>query len=83
MFELTCFCKAGKSFAEAKKLLTKAEKFSAQFDAFRLKHFMVESELDVTAFLQVTTGSRHNSSGFGRDLHNRDHDKLFDSTAVD
>ena len=55
--------------------MTKAEKFSARFDVFRLKRFMLKSERDVNASLQVTTGSMHDSSASGRDLHNRDHVK--------
>jgi len=59
--------------------LTKAEKFSAKFDVFRLKRFMLESELDVNASLQVTTWTMNHSSEFVPDLHNRDHVMLFDS----
>ena len=55
--------------------MTKAEKFSAKFDVFRLKRFMLESERDVNASLQVTLGSMHDSSAFGHDLQNRDHVK--------
>jgi hypothetical protein len=61
--------------------LTKAEKFSAKFDVLRLKRVMPAPGLDVNASLQVKTGSLHNSPAFGRDLHNRDHVKLFDSLA--
>lgn len=43
--ELTCFLQSWEVFAKAGKLLTKAEKFSAEFDVFRLKRFMLESAL--------------------------------------
>jgi hypothetical protein len=57
----------------------KAKKFSEKFDVFRLKRFMLESELDVNASLHVKTGTMHDSSAFGRDLQNGDHVMLFDS----
>jgi hypothetical protein len=61
--------------------LTKAKKFSEKFDVFRLKRFMFGTKLDVNASLQVTTGSMHDSSAFGRDLLTRDHVVFFDSLA--
>ena len=59
--------------------MTKAGKFFGKFDMIRLKHFMLESERDMNACLQVKTTSMHNLSAFGRELQNRNHVKLFDS----
>jgi len=58
--------------------LTKAKKFSAKFNVFRLKHFMLEPERDLNASLQVETGSIQNFLAFGPDLQNRDHVVLVD-----
>jgi len=58
--------------------LTKAEKFSAKFDLFRLKRFMFALGREVNASLQVETGSIHHLSAFGPDLQNGDHVTLID-----
>ena len=44
---------------KARKFFAKARKFSEKFDVFRLKHFMLEHERDMNAFLQVKTASIH------------------------
>ena len=58
--------------------MREAKKFSGKFDVFALKHFTLEIERVMNAFLQVMTHSMHNSSVFGRDLQKSDHVTLVD-----
>ena len=45
---------------------------------FALKHFTLEIERVMNAFLQVMTDNMHNLSVFGRDLQKSDHVTLVD-----
>jgi hypothetical protein len=67
--------------AKARKFFIEAKKFSAKFNVFRLKRFMLEPGRDVNASLQVKKASMHKLLALGPDLQNRDYVKLFNSLA--
>ena len=76
--DLTCFLQSQEVLAKTRKSLTKAEKISAKFDVFRLKHFMFGCERIMNQSLQVETGSIHEMFAADLDLQTPDHVLLFE-----